>query len=746
MIRLAKYLKRYIILILIAFVLLFIQAMADLSLPNYMSDIVNVGIQQGGIETAVPSAIRASEMDKLVVFMTDEEKETVLADYTLVDSNSPDYEEILSEYPAVENETIYVLNDVEDTENEILNPIMGKSFLVTSSIEQALSDPEQAQALASQAGFDISQIPAGVDFFTILPQLPAEQLSQLMEMMNSGFEALDDDAIVMAASEPIKNEYDALGVDTNKIQTDYLFHTGLLMLLVTLLTVACTISVGLLAARTAAGVARDLRSSVFEKVEGFSKAELDQFSTASLITRTTNDIAQIQMLVVVMLRMVLYAPIIGIGAVIRAVEKSPSMTWIIGLGLAVLLILIITVFSISLPKFKRVQKLIDRLNQVSRENLSGMLVIRAFNNQEFEENRFDKANVNLTQNTLFINRVMAAMMPIMMLIMNGLSLLIIWVGAHQVADLAIQVGDMMAYLQYAMQVVFSFLMMAMLFIILPRASVSAERIADVLEVDPQIKDPATPKSFSPNARGLVEFRDVSFRYPGAEENVLCDINFAARPGETTAIIGSTGSGKSTLINLIPRFFDVTGGSILIDGLDVHEVTQHDLRDRIGYIPQKGVLFSGTVESNLLFADENASSETLKTAIDVSQASEFVEKMDGGITAEISQGGTNVSGGQRQRLAIARALVKKPDIFIFDDALSALDFKTESALRKALNIETGKSTMIVVTQRISTIKTADQILVINEGMIVGKGRHKELLQTCETYREIASSQLTEEELQ
>ena len=746
MIRLAKYLKPYIGSILIAFVLLFVQAMADLSLPNYMSDIVNVGIQQGGIETAVPSAIRTSEMDKLVLFLTSEEKESVLADYTLVDSSSSDYAQILSEYPAVENEPIYVLNAIDEDEIELLNQIMGKGLLAVSTIEQALSDPDMAQELGAQAGFDLSQLPAGMDFFTLLPQIPAEQMTQLMDAINSSFSALDSDMIVQAAAEPVKNEYEALGVDTSKIQTNYLFHTGLLMLLITLLTVACTISVGLLAARTAAGVARDLRSSVFEKVEGFSKAEFDQFSTASLITRTTNDIAQIQMLIVVMLRMVLYAPIVGVGAIIRAVDKSPSMTWIIGLGLAVLLVLIITIFSISLPKFKRVQKLIDRLNQVSRENLSGMLVIRAFNNQEFEVNRFDKANMNLTRNTLFINRVMAVMMPTMMFIMNGLSLLIIWVGAHQVADMAIQVGDMMAYLQYAIQVVYSFLMMAMMFIILPRASVSAERIADVLKVEPLIKDPVDPNTFHTDVRGIVEFQDVSFRYPGAEENVLCNINFTAKPGETTAIIGSTGSGKSTLINLIPRFFDVTEGRILIDGLDVREVTQHDLRDRIGYIPQKGMLFSGTVESNLLFADENASSEAVKTAIDVAQASEFVGKMEGGISAEISQGGTNVSGGQRQRLAIARALVKKPDIYIFDDALSALDFKTESALRKALKAETGDSTMIVVTQRVSTIKTAEQIIVINEGMVVGKGRHEELLQTCETYREIASSQLTEEELQ
>ena len=745
MIRLIKYLKPYIALILITIALLFVQAMADLSLPNYMSDMVNVGIQQGGINTAVPTAIRANQMDKLVLFLSEDDTSRVLADYTFVDNNSSMYEQTVSEYPAAADEPIYVLKEIDEAETEMLSPILGKALLAVSGIEQAISDPEKAQVLAAQSGFDLSKIPAGMDIFMLLQQMPAEQIAQIKDTMDASFSAMDDATIVQAAVGVVKNEYVALGINTDKIQTNYLLHTGLLMLSVALVTVICAVIVGLLGARTAAGVSRDLRKAVFEKVEGFSKAEYDQFSTASLITRTTNDVVQVQMLIVMMMRMVFYAPIIGIGAVIRAVEKSPSMTWIIGLGVVILLGLIITVFSIALPKFKRVQKLIDRLNQVSRENLSGMLVIRAFNNQEFELNRFDKANVDLTQNTLFINRVMTIMMPAMMLLMNGLSVLIIWVGAHQVADLTIQVGDMMAYLQYAMQVVFSFLMLSLTFIILPRASVSGQRIAEVLDVKTSINDPVNPKKFSPDAKGVVEFQDVGFRYPGAEENMLCNISFTAKPGETTAIIGSTGSGKSTVINLIPRFFDVTEGTILVDGLDVRSVTQHDLRDRIGYIPQKGLLFSGTVESNLLFADEEASPETLKKAVEIAQAADFVEEMEGGMSAEISQGGTNVSGGQRQRLAIARALVKKPSIYIFDDAFSALDFKTEAALRKALKDETGESTLIVVTQRVSPIKTAEQIIVINDGMIVGKGKHEDLLQTCETYREIASSQLTEEEL-
>jgi ATP-binding cassette subfamily B protein len=745
MLRLTKYLKPYIGLILIAVVLLFAQAMADLALPNYMSDMVNIGIQQGGIDTSVPEAIRADQMDKLVLFLTEDEAAKVMADYTLVDEDSADYEQIVSDYPAAADEPIYILKDIDQTEADMLNPIMGKALLAVSGIEQAISDPERAQELAAQSGFDLSKIPAGMDIFMLLQQMPAEQRAQIKSTMDSSFSAMDDQTIVQAAARVVKDEYAALGMNTDKIQTNYLLHTGLLMLLVTLVTVVCTIIVGLLGARTGAGVARDLRKAVFEKVEDFSKAEYDKFSTASLITRTTNDVVQIQMMIVMMLRMVVYAPIVGVGAIIRAVEKSPSMTWIIGLAVIILLGLIITVFSIALPKFKLVQKLIDRLNQVSRENLSGMLVTRAFNNQEFELNRFDKANRDLTQNTLFINRIMTIMMPVMMLLMNSLSVLIIWVGAHQVADLTIQVGDMMAYLQYAMQVVFSFLMVSMTFIFLPRASVSGQRIAEVLDVEPSIIDPVDPKKFSPDAKGLVEFRDVSFRYPGAEENMLCNINFTAKPGETTAIIGSTGSGKSTVVNLIPRFFDVTEGTVLVDGLDVREVTQHDLRDRIGYIPQKGLLFSGTVESNLLFADEDASPEALKKSVEIAQAADFVENMEGGMDAEISQGGTNVSGGQRQRLAIARALVKKPSIYIFDDAFSALDFKTEAALRQALKEETGESTLIVVTQRVSPIKTAEQIIVINDGMIVGKGKHEDLLQTCETYREIASSQLTEEEL-
>ena len=744
MLRLFKYLKPHVLLILISIGLLFAQAMADLALPNYMSDIVNVGIQQGGVENAVPIAIRSTEMDKLVIFMTPEEKATVLADYTLVESTSANYETYLKEYPVLATESVYVLNKIDDVETAKLNPITGKSFLVVSMIEAALKDPAKAAAM-SGSGFDLSKIPAGMDIFTLLPKLPADQLAKMTSSVSEKFATLSESMINQSAASSIKAEYEALGVDANKLQTNYIIRIGGLMLLLTLATVVCTIIVGLLSARVAAGVSRDIRRDVFAKVEGFSKAEFEKFSTASLITRSTNDITQIQMVIIMIIRMVFYAPIIGVGAVIHAAAKSPSMTWIIGLAVAILLVVIITVFTIALPRFKKIQSLIDRLNLVTRESLSGIMVIRAFNTQQFEAERFDKANKDLTQNSLFVNRVMVILMPIMMLLMNGLSVLIIWVGAHQVANSALQVGDMMAFMQYAMQVVFSFLMLSMMFIILPRASVSAGRVADVLAVEPSIVDPKEPKAFDTKTNGLVEFRDVSFRYPNAEEDVICGISFTAKPGETTAIIGSTGSGKSTVINLIPRFFDVTGGSILVDGVDIREVKQSDLREKIGYVPQKGMLFSGTIESNLRYANENADEATLAKAISIAQAEEFVNAKEDGLQTEISQGGTNVSGGQKQRLAIARALVKQPPIYIFDDALSALDFKTDSALRRALKKETGKSTMIIVTQRVSTIKTAEQIIVIDEGQIVGKGTHQQLMKDCETYREIATSQLSKEEL-
>jgi len=740
-----KYLKPYLGLLLIAIALLFAQAMADLALPNYMSEIVNVGIQQGGIESAVPEAIRQSEMDKATLFMSSEEKDMVLQNYRLVDSSSTDFASLVKKYPVLSEEAVYVLNDVSKETQTALSPVMGKGLLLTYIIEQAATDPTTAATLGASAGFDLSKIPAGMDLFTVLKMAPAAQVQQMLSTVNDKFASMSESTITQAAASAVKAEYAALGMDVGKVQISYLFRIGGLMLLYTLVVALATISVGFLSARIAAGFSRDLRREVFSKVESFSKAEFEKFSTASLITRSTNDITQIQMTLVILIRMVFYAPVIAVGAVIRAVEKSPSMTWIIALGVAVLLTLIITVFTIALPRFKRIQSLVDRLNLVTREALSGIMVIRAFNTQDFELQRFDKANKDLTSNSLFVNRVLVVMMPVMMLLMNGISVLVIWTGAHQVDAGLLQVGDMMAFLQYAMQVVFSFLMMSMMFIFLPRAAVSGQRIADVLAVKLSILDPVAPKQFDPAQKGVVEFRNVSFRYPDAEENVLCGITFTAKPGQTTAIIGSTGSGKSTVVNLIPRFFDVSDGAIFVDGVDIREVRQSDLRDKIGYIPQRGMLFSGTIESNLRFAEEDASQEVLDKAAQIAQASEFINAKPEGMQSEISQGGTNVSGGQKQRLAIARALVKKPEIYIFDDCLSALDFKTDLALRKALKKETGESTMIIVTQRVATVKNAEQIVVVNEGEIAGVGTHKELMKSCETYREIAMSQLSEKEL-
>ncbi len=745
MLRIIRYIKPYFFLLLAAIGLLYAQVMADLALPDYMSDIVNVGIQQGGVVNAVPEAIRKSEMDKITVFMTSDEKTNVMEDYELIDQNSSNYEEILTEYPAVENESIYVLTTTDEDEIGMLNPILAKALLINSNIVELMNDPEKAAELFQEMNSEFSALPAGMDIYSVLSNLPDEQRTEMLSMIDERFASMSDNLITQAAIASVKAEYSALGIDPAKIQTSYILKIGSLMLMLTLASVACAVGVGFISARVASGITRDLRRDTFKKVESFSKSEFDKFSTASLITRTTNDVTQIQSAVTMITRLAFYAPIMGVGAVIHAVEKSPSLSWIIVLGVVLLLGLVLVVYSVAMPKFKIIQSLVDKLNLVMREDLSGMMVIRAFNNQKYEENRFDKANVNLTDNSLFINRVMTTMMPVMMLLMNGLSLLIIWVGSHEVAQSAMQVGDMMAFMQYAIQVVMSFLMLSLMFIILPRASVSANRIADVLDVKPVIKDPENPKHFQENAQWKVEFQHVSFRYPDAEADVLHDINFTAMPGQTTAIIGSTGSGKSTVVNLVPRFFDVTSGKILIDGVDIRDVRQSELRDKIGYIPQKGMLFSGTIESNLRYADEHASMKVLEKAVEIAQATEFVESKPEGMTSEIAQGGMNVSGGQKQRLSIARALVKNPPIYIFDDSFSALDYTTDLALRNALKKDTSGATIMIVAQRIATIKNAEQIIVLDEGRIVGKGTHGELMENCQTYREIALSQLNKEEL-
>jgi ATP-binding cassette subfamily B multidrug efflux pump len=745
MIRLAKYLKPYLGMILVAIALLFVQANADLALPDYLSRIVNVGIQQGGVENAVPTAIRSSQMDHLGLFLTPADQSRVLADYTLVNASSANYAQTLQTVPGLAAGPVYVLTNTEAGEIAWLNPVMSRALLAVAAVQQVMTDPAKAAQLGQAAGFDLSQLPTGTDLFAMLSKLPAAQRDQMGAAMQRQFSALGASAVQQAAIAVVQAEYKALGMDTAGLQTNYIVTTGLFMLLITLVSAGGSIAVGYLSARTGAGFARDLRRQVFQKVENFSSTEFDRFSTASLITRTTNDITQIQMLVIMSMRMIFYAPIIGVGGILRAVGKDSSMWWTIALAVAVLIGLVAVVFSLSLPKFRIMQKLVDRLNLVVRENLSGLMVVRSFNMQPFEEQRFETANQDLTGTNLFVNRVMATMFPTMMLIMSGVSLLIIWVGADQVAQSRMQVGDMMAFMQYAMLIVMSFLMMSIMFIMLPRASVSGDRVADVLEVTPAIRDSDATRHFPEPFTATVEFRGVSFRYPGADEDVLCDINFIAKPGQTTALIGSTGSGKSTVINLIPRFYDITAGQILIDGVDIREVTQHELRARIGYIPQHSTLFSGTIESNLRYAGDDVSAAEVRSAAETAQVAEFIDASADGLATSISQGGSNVSGGQKQRLSIARALVKRASIYIFDDSFSALDFRTDAALRRALKATAANSTVLLVTQRVSTVMNAEQIVVLDEGKVVGKGTHSELMKTCETYREIALSQLSLEEL-
>lgn len=712
MIKLVKYLKPYVLIMILAVGLLFVQAMADLALPDYMSDIVNVGIQQGGIKSAVPEAIRQTEMDKITAFMTPQEKSMVLDNYKLIDKDSNEYEKYSKNYPNLSLFNVYLLNSRNKDTIEKLNSVMGKALIMSTSTDMMKTGQED------------------------MPDL---------ENIETQIAALGDSMINQIAISIVKMEYKALGMDTDKIQTRYIRNAGLMMLAVALVSAAATVMVGFLASICSSGVARNIRLDLFKKVSDFSNNEFDKFSTASLITRTTNDITQVQMLVFFMIRIVFYAPIMGVGGVIRALRNSPSMSWIITLAVVVLLGLISIAFSIALPKFKIVQKLIDKLNLVMRENLSGIMVIRAFNTQGFEEKRFDKANRNLTKTNLFVNRLMSALFPIMMLLLNGLTLLIVWVGAHEIEKSGMQFGNIMAFLQYVMQIIFSFIMISMMFIMVPRASVSANRIAEVLNTELTIKDPKKPLPFDEGQQGVVEFRNVFFKYPGAEDYVLKDITFKALPGQTTAFIGSTGTGKTTLVNLIPRFYDVTEGQVLVGGVDVRDIAQKDLRDKIGYVPQKSSLFSGTIASNIKYADENIPDEDMIKAAEVAQATKFIEEKPESYQSEIAQGGTNVSGGQKQRLSIARALAKKPDIYIFDDSFSALDFKTDSALRKALKNHASSSTLLIVAQRVSTIKNADQIIVLNEGKIAGIGTHKELMESCPAYQEIAQSQLSKEEL-
>ncbi len=727
MLKIIKYLKPFAISIVLIIGLLFIQAISDLALPDYTARIVNVGIQQGGIGNAVPTIIRKDELDKLKIFINAGDLEKVEENYLLLDKTrlSPrDLELHLKNYPLLDQEPLYMLNTKDQKVTDKLNPILGKAIMIVSGIEKEWGNS---------------------DVFTVLSKMPEEQIRAMIEEIDEKFRNIPESMITQSAVLFIQKEYQTIGVNTNKLQTNYIIITGLKMLLIALLSVAASVIVGLLAARVAAGHSKNIRNDGFKKVIGFSNSEFDKFSTASLITRSTNDIQQIQMLMVMLLRIVFYAPILGIGGMIKVLNTNTSMGWIIAVAVVAILTLVVVLFGIAIPKFKNMQKLIDRLNLVTRESLIGILVIRAFNNEKYEEQKFDYANQDLTRTSLFVNRLMSLMMPMMMLIMNAITLLIVWIGAHQIDSGNMQVGDMMAFIQYTMQIIMAFLMISMVSIMFPRASVSAQRLAEVLDTEIAIRDLREPKQFPADIKGFIEFRNVFFKYPGAEEDVLSNINFTAKPGETTAFIGSTGSGKTTLINLIPRFYDVSEGEILIDGIDIREVSQHALREKIGYVPQNGVLFSGTIESNIKYGNKAATEEELRKAAKIAQVMDFIKTAQEGFDKEISQGGTNVSGGQKQRLAIARALIRKPEIYIFDDSFSALDFRTDAALRKALKMETAESTVLLVAQRISTIMNANKIIVLDEGKIAGIGTHQELLKTCEVYKQIALSQLSKEEL-
>lgn len=722
MLKALRYLKPFWLSVLAVIALTYAQVQCNLALPDYMSNIITDGIQYGGITEAVPTALRSSTMEHLAYFMDNDEYELLLESYEFIEQNDSAY---IETYPELKKEAIYIIKDGAKVDS-ISEPLLITTMLESEDVleESGLSSTDELYALL---------------------RMNPDMAASIVEMAEEKLSSYTEDNLEAAGIMAVKSEYQALGMNTDKIQSDYIWHEGLIMLAIAALGSICAILGSYLSARVATGAARDMRKDVFEKVESFSSEEFSKFSTASLITRTTNDIQQVQQILTMLLRMVLFAPIMGITALVK-VMRYPSMLGILGWVVAAIAVLLISTFLFTLPKFKTIQKYVDNLNLVTREQLDGMLVIRAFNNQKVEEERFDGVNKQITKVNIFVNRVMSTMTPIMTFLMSGVSLLIIWFGGALVDAGTMPIGDMMAFMQYAMEVLMSFMIVAMIFIMIPRSSVSANRIFDVLETEPTILDPENPKTL-PEGNQTITFDHVCFKYPNAEENVLNDISFTASPGETVAFIGSTGSGKSTLINLLPRFFDVTEGSIKFGNTDIRDVKQHDLRDRIGYVPQKGVLFSGTIESNLKYADQNASEDAIQNALQVSQAEEFVSKMPNGIHETIAQGGTNVSGGQKQRLSIARALTKKADIFIFDDTFSALDYATDAKLREALHkmTEKSKATVLIVAQRISTIKNADRIIVLENGSVAGIGTHDELMQNCSVYQEIAYSQLSKEEL-
>ena len=707
--KLFKYIGMYWKSVILIFMVLVVQAYCDLSLPAYTSDIVNVGIQQGGIDETIPNVIAVEDMENVLVFVTDVKDRQLVEEQYHLDPDSYEKEAL-------------VLNKEVKKEEELtqkLFDILGLPMLLSEAIPE-----EQMQGMK---------------------MMPAEQVQVVVKEAQDKISEMPEMIVEQAAVQYVKDVYVNLGIDMDSIQIKYMFATGGKMIALAFLGMVASVVVGFLASRAAAATGRNLRGRVFRKVVGFSNNEFDHFSTASLITRSTNDIQQIQMLMVMLLRVVLYAPIMAVGGIYKVFQTNISMSWIIGLAVVLIGLVVLTLFTVAMPKFKVMQKLVDRLNLVTREILTGLPVIRAFSTEKHEEKRFDLANRDLTKTNLFVNRAMTFMMPVMMVIMNAISVLIVWVGANGINDGQMQVGDMMAFIQYTMQIIMSFLMICMISIMLPRAAVAAERVDEVLSSKTLIHDPEQPKALPEGGKGTVKFDHVSFRYPGADEDVLHDLTFEAKPGETTAIIGSTGSGKSTLINLIPRFYDVTEGSITLDGVDIRNLSQHQLREKLGYVPQKGVLFSGTIRSNIMFGNPDGSEKDMTEAAKIAQATEFIETKHKQYESSIAQGGTNVSGGQKQRISIARAIAKHPDVFIFDDSFSALDYKTDVALRSELKKNTADSTVIIVAQRISTILHAEQIIVLDEGKIAGIGTHEELLQNCDVYRQIAESQLSEEEL-